>query len=119
MFKKLLIAMSAAITTLFLVTACAEDATDAQTTHSPEPATETAQQDVGVMNQPVDFSSPEAVEKTLQNIRDKEGDTAYNQLKNAMQYIKVYDLSLGNSDEKLYRKLNGRTPEQIIAKIKR
>jgi hypothetical protein len=36
-----------------------------------------------------------------------------------MQYIKVYDLSVGNSDEKLYQKLNGKTPEQIIAKMKR
>lgn len=119
MFNKLLITMSAVSMTLFLVTACAEDANDAQTTHTPEATTEAAQQDAGVMNQPVDFSSPEAVEKTLQNIRDKEGDTAYKQLKNTMQYIKVYDLSVGNSDEKLYQKLNGRTPEQIIAKIKR
>lgn len=119
MSKKLLITMSAASMTLFLVTACAEDAGDAQTTSTPEPATQAVQQDAGVMSQPVDFSSPEAVEKTLQNIRDKEGDTAYNQLKNTLQYIKVYDLSLGNSDEKLYQKLNGKTPEQIIAKMKR
>jgi hypothetical protein len=38
---------------------------------------------------------------------------------NAMQYIMVYDLSLGKNEEKLHKKLNGRTPEQIIAKMKR
>jgi hypothetical protein len=36
-----------------------------------------------------------------------------------MQYIMVYDLSVGNNEEKLHKKLNGRTPEQIIAKMKR
>ena len=71
------------------------------------------------MNQPVNFSTPEDVEKTMQNIREKEGGKAYNQLKNAMQYIMVYDLSVGNNKEKMYKKLDGRTPEQIIAKMKR
>jgi hypothetical protein len=36
-----------------------------------ESANETAEQDATVMNQPVDFSSPEAVEKNLQKIREK------------------------------------------------
>ena len=47
------------------------------------------------------------------------GSLAYKKIKNAMQYLLVYDLSVGNNEEKLYQKLNGRTPEQIIAKMKR
>jgi hypothetical protein len=116
MFKNLFITVCASSMTLFLVTACAEDASQESVTES---AIKTSQQDATVMTQPVDFSSPEAVETALQNIREKEGDKAYNTLKNAMQYIMVYDLSVGNNKEKLYKKLDGRTPEQIIAKMKR
>ena len=116
MSNNLFVSICAGSMTLFLVTACAEEGGQESVTES---TTETAQQDETLMNQPVDFSSLEAVEKTLQNIRDKEGDSAYNKLKNAMQYIKVYDLSVGNSNEKLYKKLDGRTPDQIIAKMNR
>ena len=36
-----------------------------------------------------------------------------------MKYVMYYDLSLRNDKEKLYKKLDGKTPEQIIAMIKR
>ncbi|MBW2690972.1 MAG: hypothetical protein JRC99_13765 [Deltaproteobacteria bacterium] len=71
------------------------------------------------MSQPVNFSTPEDVEKTLQNIRETAGDDTYNQLKNTMQYMLVYDLSLSNKKAKLYKKLDGKTPEQILAMVKR
>ena len=119
MFKNLFITISAGSLALFLVTACAEDTGETNQANTTATTAESDQQDATLMNQPVDFSSPEAVEKTLQNIREKEGGKAYNQLKNAIQYIMVYDLSVGNNKEKLYKKLNGRTPEQIIAKMKR
>jgi succinate dehydrogenase/fumarate reductase flavoprotein subunit len=114
MIKKLFIALSAGSLSLFLCTACAEDSTESNAD------TEViAEESTSLMTQPVDFSSADAVEATMENIREKEGDQAHAQLKNAMQYIMVYDLSVGNDKEKLYKKLNGRTPEQIIAKIKR
>ena len=72
-----------------------------------------------LMNQPVDFSSPEAVEATLQSIRENEGDAAYKNVKSAMDYALFYDLSIGNDKEKLYKKLDGETPNNIIAKMKR
>jgi hypothetical protein len=31
----------------------------------------------------------------------------------------VYDLSLRNNEEKLHKKLDGMTPEEIIAKMRR
>lgn len=120
MFKKLLITFAAGSMTLFLITACAEDSSDENTVESSsQNGQSSAQQDASLMNQPVDFSSPEAVEKTLQDIRDKEGDKAYSQLDNAMKYLMVYDLSVSNNKEKLYEKLNGMTPEEIIAKMRR
>ena len=117
MIKRLLTSLTAGSLALVLITACAEEATDIAT--SAEDAVESSEQSVSLMTQAVDFSSPEAVEATMQNIREKEGDKAYTQLKNAMQYIMVYDLSVSNNEEKLYKKLDGRTPEQIISKMKR
>jgi succinate dehydrogenase/fumarate reductase flavoprotein subunit len=124
MLKKLTTTLATVTMALFLVTACAEEGKDtgsttARTSTDKEKATDSGNQAHSLMNQPVNFSTPEDVEKTLQNIREKEGGKAYNQLKNAMQYLMVYDLSVGNNEEKLYKKLNGRTPEQIIAKMKR
>ena len=110
---------------LFLVTACAEDGEAVNSTVttknglSSEKVADSGNQGDSLMNQPVNFSTSENVEKTLQNIREKEGDNAYKQVKNAMQYIMYYDLSLKNDKEKLYKKLDGKTPEQIIAEAKR
>ena len=125
MCKKLLTILSAGTMALFLVTACAEESEVANSTVatkselSSEKVTDSGNQSDSLMNQPANFSTPEDVEKTLQNIREKEGDKAYKQIKNAMQYIMYYDLSLKNDKEKLYKKLDGKTPEQIIAEAKR
>jgi hypothetical protein len=125
MFKKLLITLSAVTMALFLVTASAEEGEEANSTaaaksgSSSGKVTDSGNQSDSLMNQPVNFSTPENVEKTLQHIREKEGDRAYKTVKIAMQYIMYYDLSLRNDKEKLYKKLDGNTPEQIIAMMKR
>ena len=124
MCKKLLTIISAGTMALFLVTTSAEESETANSTVatksglSSEKVTDSSNLNDSLMNQPVNFSTPEDVEKTLQNIREKEGDKAYKQVKNAMQYIIYYDLSLRNDKEKLYMKLDGKTPEQIIAEVK-
>ena len=100
---------------LFLVTACAEESEDANSTSaekgelSSDKVADSGNQSNSLMNQPVNFSTPEDVEKTLQDIREKEGDIAYKQVKNAMQYVMYYDLSLRNDKEKLYKKLDGKS----------
>ena len=125
MRKKLLTILSAGTMALFLVTACAEESDAANSSVatkselSSENVADSGNQSDSLMNQPVNFSTPEDVEKTLQNIRETEGDKAYTQVKNAMQYIMYYDLSLKNDKEKLYKKLDGKTPEQIIVEVKR
>lgn len=97
---------------LFLITACAEETNG---TTAVESSVDTGHQVASIMNLPVDFSSPEAVEKTMQDIRETEGDKAYNRLKNTMQYMLVYDLSVGHNEEKLHKKLDGMTPDEIIS----
>lgn len=71
------------------------------------------------MNQPMDFSTADAMEASLQKITEQEGDSTRKIVENAMQYILIYDLSLGGDEDKMYKKLNGKTPREIIAKIKK
>ena len=124
MYKALFPLITSMFLTLALSTACAEqDKSDQAAEQSPE--TEQAkdsgktEQGESLLDQPVDFSSPEAVEKTLQNIREQEGEAAYENLKVAMDYILFYDMSVRNDKAKLYKKLNGQTPKQILARMRR
>ena len=72
-----------------------------------------------VMDEPVNFSTPEDVEQTLLRIRQEQGDQAFKKLNSAMSYMMFYDLSIGRNKEKLYAKLDGKTPNEIIAEGKK
>ncbi|MGA9572510.1 MAG: hypothetical protein WBS20_01040 [Lysobacterales bacterium] len=72
-----------------------------------------------IMNTPVNFSTPEDVEKSIDMVRQEAGEAQARQLNNAMGYILAYDIGLGRDKQKMYKKLNGRTPNEIIAKMKR
>ena len=72
-----------------------------------------------VMDEPVNLSTPEDVNQTLLRIRQEQGDNAVKKLNAAMSYMLLYDLSLGKNKEKLYAKLDGKTPNEIIALGKR
>jgi hypothetical protein len=108
---------------LFLVSACAEDSKGLETTtaqvSAPEKAGNAGDHSTSIMDQPVDFSTVENVEISLQKIREQGGDQAYKTLNSAMKYVKYYDLSISNDMEKLYKKLDGKTPNEIIAMMKR
>ena len=129
MNKILFTSITAMAMALYLLAACADESKDTENIEQTEPATvqeavteeaeSTDVDGVSLLDQPVDFSTPENVEKTLQNIREQEGEKAYKNLKSAMQYVMFYDLSVGQSEEKLYKKLNGQTPNQIVAKMRR
>ena len=45
---------------------------------------------------------------------EQEGDKAYTAVKNALDYMLYYDIGLRNDKEKLYQKLDGKTPKEII-----
>ena len=108
---------------LFLVNACAEDSNDTEAVAKQvvvtEDATGSGEQGNTIMDQPVNFSTPEDVEKSLLKVRDQAGDNAYKNLNNAMKYILYYDLSLKNNKEEMYKKLNGKTPSEIMQMMKR
>ncbi|MGD9020582.1 MAG: hypothetical protein PVF46_02205 [Lysobacterales bacterium] len=128
--------ITAMLLALSLSAACAEQVSGEEetvkATASTEQAPETTEQGAGdgeaeneatggdsIMDQPVDFSSPEKVEESLQKIREAEGDTAYMQVKNAMDFVLFYDISLTRNKAKLYEKLDGKTPNQIKAMVTR
>jgi len=69
----------------------------------------------GVMAKAVDFSTPEDIQKTFQAIEDEAGEFAANQLRSAIDYMLVYDLSVNRNKQKMYKKLNGKTPTQILS----
>lgn len=125
MYKALFPLITSMLLILSLSTACAEQDKGSEASEQAaapveqvSAAGETEQGD-SLMDQPVDFSSPEAVKTTLQNIREQEGEAAYENLKIAMDYILFYDISIRNDEAKLYKKLDGQTPKQIFARMKR
>jgi len=72
-------------------------------------------QQVSVMDQAVDFSTPEEVKKSFQKIQEQAGDAAVENLQNALNYMLFYDLGVGRDINRLYKKLDGKTPNEIIA----
>jgi len=116
MRKSLFSSVIAGSMALLLMTACADDSEDAQATVADKPSIASAQ-DNSIMDQPLDFSTPENAEKSLQKVKEQEGEKAYKTLNSAMQYVLLYDLSIGHNKEKLYKKLDGSTPNEIIAKM--
>lgn len=79
-----------------------------------EPQTLEAFQSAAIMGQPVDFSSAENVASSLQTIQQEAGAEAANRVESAINYMLVYDLSVGRNKQKLYKKLDGKTPNEIL-----
>ncbi len=138
MQKFTLISFAAAVATLFLITASAEQgankepATPATPTAAhatpATPATAHAATEAvagtgtgknSIMDQPVDFSSSGNVAKSLQAIEQQAGEKSAGMVNNAIQFMLVYDLSVGRNKDKLYKKLDGKTPNEILAMTKR
>lgn len=108
---------------LFFVTACAEenptDNTAAKQTDQSVQAGNNSDQTQGIMDQPVDFSTPEAFEESMQRITEQGGEKSRKSVENAMKYIMYYDIYVSGDEAKLHKKLNGKTPNQIIAMMKK
>ena len=116
MRKTLLTSILVGSMSLFLMTACAEDSKEEQASVA-DKAGSTSEQVKSIMDQPVDFSTPENVEKSLQKIKEQEGEKAYKSINGAMQYILFYDLRISSDKEKLHKALDGSTPNEIIARM--
>ncbi|HEY5775215.1 MAG TPA: hypothetical protein VIS57_03945, partial [Xanthomonadales bacterium] len=125
MLKKIFTTVSAFGLLLILASACAEQKDEAASALSSGKTTETAAPsatadgEVSIMDQPVNFSTPADVDKSIATVKEQAGEDAARELQNALGYILAYDLSIGHDEEKMYKKLNGRTPNEIISKMKR
>ncbi len=134
MLKNLITTISVFTMILVLAPACAEQDNEAETATNSKPAIEataaapTAESTpdaaaidaaASIMDMPVNFSTQEDVDKSIEAVRQQAGEAAARDLTNALGYILTYDLSLERDKEKMYKKLNGRTPNAIIAKMKR
>ena len=137
MLKKLFIYFSIVTLILMLVPAFANQHADAETVQGTTQTEETSStsteaeaatseaeaeaegEQTSVMDLPVDFSTPEKVEESIEKVREQAGDDEARELSYALGYILAYDLSVGGKREKMYKKLDGRTPNAIIAKTKR
>lgn len=84
-----------------------------------EPQAMEAFQSAAIMSKPVDFSSPESFASSIQAIQEEAGDEASTRIQSAIDYMLVYDLSVGRNKQKLYEKLDGKTPNEILAMMRR
>jgi len=122
MYKKFFTTLSIVAMTLFLVPACAEqdNGTEASASTTTTDAVKTADgEQASVMDLPVDFSTPENVDKSIEKVKQEAGETKARNLSIAMKHLLTYDLSVSHNEEKLHKKLNGSTPNEIIAKMER
>ena len=119
MHRKLITITTATLTTLLLATACASTEQDTDPGPSNVALAQPDVQQGSVLDDPVDFSTPEAVEKSLQKVLEQAGETEAEHVSNAMRYLLYYDLSVGGNEQALHKKLHGKTPNQIFAMMKR
>ena len=70
------------------------------------------------MKIPLDGSSLEAFNKSLESIKGKTEGTEYKALTGAINYLLVYDLRAKRNRTILAQHLNGLTGEQIIEKVR-
>ncbi|MEJ8568237.1 hypothetical protein [Elongatibacter sediminis] len=69
------------------------------------------------MQIPVDGSSLEAFEKSLEAIGEQATKAEFTTLNNAIDYLMIYDLAAKRNREKLASNLDGLTGEQIVDKV--
>lgn len=66
---------------------------------------------------PMDGSSVEAFEASLEEVQPQMTEAEFITLNNALDYLLVYDLSARRDRAKLYANLDGLTGEQIIERV--
>ncbi|MDX1555256.1 MAG: hypothetical protein R3212_04455 [Xanthomonadales bacterium] len=67
---------------------------------------------------PFDGSSIEAFEGSLDTIKGDVTDAEFVTLLNALDYLLVYDLGARGDPELLYKRLDGKTPDDVLSMVK-
>jgi len=81
-----------------------------------KPAADTDDLDPG-MQIPVDGSSLEAFNASLESVKEKATEANYTTLENAIQWFLVYDIGAGGDMAKVAKNLDGLTADEIINKV--
>lgn len=72
-----------------------------------------------IMNEPMDGSSVEAFAENLEKLKATLSEEDFGRVQSALDWMLFYDFSVGGDKEKLYTKLNGVTPSEIISRARR
>lgn len=118
-FKKiLLILMFASL----LLAGCAGQQKQTGTSEGIEPQADTAYEiepwDGDGMEIPLDGSSREAWDQSMARVKAHTSESDYTTLKNAIDYLLVYDLQAKNDLNNLISRLDGMTGYEILARVK-
>ena len=65
----------------------------------------------------LDGSSLKAFDKSLEQVKETASPADYTSLEGALEYLLVYDLAAQRNREKLAARLDGKTGNEIIAKV--
>lgn len=119
-------ALLVSITTLSLALAACATQPAQKTAQNPEPATAETVVDETVivddfegdgMEIPLDGSSVEAFDASLEMVKRHTDEVHYETLQSAITYLLVYDLGADRSREKLAKRLDGLNGYQVIEKV--
>ena len=94
-----------------------ETATDSQTQPAPVQALSSYEGKSAIMAQPMNGKSVSDFEASMKQVEEQASTAEYRKLKNAIGYHLTYDFEVKRNKEKLYRKLDGQTPNQIISGV--
>jgi hypothetical protein len=72
-----------------------------------------------IMNKPMDGSSPEAFKQGLNEVKAVATPQDYKRLESALNSMLFYDLSVAGDKARLYEKLDGLSPNEIMVKAAR
>lgn len=131
MHHKILIPLTTAVLSLSLLSACSDEAADSPAAKATQPAaqeidkkttekkavTPAAKPDSGVvdvMDMPMNFSTPATTKKSFLAVKVEAGGMEVSKLLQALKYLQKTDKSVNHNKQKLYKKLNGKTPNEIM-----
>lgn len=69
------------------------------------------------MRLPFDGSSTEAFERSMESIRAETTEVEFTTVQNAIDYLLVYDLAARRNPEMLYKRLDGKTPAEMLKMV--
>ena len=133
MHDKFLIPLVLAILSLSLLSACSNEDSEHTTeksaqvaangaenetgkkaaTEKPEPAAKPDFKASDVMERALDFSSSANTKKSIKAVKVEAGGVEVSELMQALRYLQDTDTSIHHNKKALYKKLHGKSPNQI------